>query len=131
MTEKIINCPRQQSHQQPSANTSISSLPNCAAARCNGFWIRCSSQLSMLWQLQRNIPSALEQPHVVDDYLRRKIAESGVAGPFDTCITIEHLAGSHNITADQLSKHNMQSFLIQIPAANTPHSRTPPDNSTA
>jgi hypothetical protein len=31
---------------------------------------------------------------------------------FDTRLTIEHLEGSHNITADQLSRNNMQSFYI-------------------
>ena len=36
---------------------------------------------------------------------------------FDTCLTIEHLAGTHNITADQPSRNNMQSFFVTNPQA--------------
>lgn len=37
---------------------------------------------------------------------------------FDTCLTIEHLAGTHNIAADQLSRNNMHSFFLDNPQAN-------------
>ena len=36
---------------------------------------------------------------------------------FDTCLTIEHLAGALNITADQLSRNNMQSLFVTTPQA--------------
>ena len=36
---------------------------------------------------------------------------------FDTCLTIEHLAGALNIAADQLSRNNMQSFFVTTPQA--------------
>ena len=179
----------------------------------NGFRIGFSSPLSTLRPSRRNLPSALEHPKVVDEYLQKEITENRVAGPFlpeacvghisrfgvipkshqhnkwrlifdlssprghsvndgvpkelcsmsyvsvddavrkildsgpgsmlakidiksafrripvqlrclwffvayfDTCLTIEHLAGALNITADQLSRNNMQSFFVTTPQA--------------
>lgn len=34
------------------------------------------------------------------------------AAHFDIAITIEHIAGAHNDTADQLSRFNMQPFFL-------------------
>ena len=36
---------------------------------------------------------------------------------FDICLTVEHLAGCLNITADHLSRNNMQSFFVLNPQA--------------
>ena len=39
------------------------------------------------------------------------------AAHFDIAITIEHIAGAHNDTADQLSRFNMQPFFLSNPQA--------------